>query len=170
MAVVGTRCQICALPVNHDHLVKLKGAFGIYRGEADEIYKPAFPFGPEHEWLKDSVALRVHERQNPALAEGQIHDGWINADVEDSNVYDGRDERAALHRVCWELAGKPGIWVLKDDPPLTNLLKLHWKQLFDFAGFGKSPEAWMLHDPRSKGKDGAKNLARIRACVGRIHI
>ena len=110
MGVTGTSCQICNMPVQQDHYIPANGMFMIYRGvPIDRDTEPIFPFGPEHEWLKQAVALRVSPGDEPQVLEGEIHDGWLEGpDGEDGvMVWDGVDERAALHSACWTLAGKP---------------------------------------------------------------
>jgi hypothetical protein len=57
------------------------------------------------------VAVAVRDGQAPAVVHGEIHDGHVDdRSIRDSMVWDGFDERAALHEVCWELAGKPERW------------------------------------------------------------
>lgn len=77
MGVHATFCLICGLPVQHDHYVASGGenCWAIYRAHN----KPAghFPFGTEHDWLLQGVAVsgsgEYHfGRLTPGLTEGGL--------------------------------------------------------------------------------------------------
>src|SRR4051812_1988922 len=107
MGVFSTYCQICGLPVQHDHYVAADGIFYIWRGDGDYGSEPAFAFGPEHAWLRDAVGLRLDDTDPDVIIEGLVHDGVFADYGSDGFVMDGVDDRAALHRACWVLAGQP---------------------------------------------------------------
>lgn len=170
MGVMASYCQICGAPVQHDHYVEMDNMLGIWRGGEDhEVCSPAFPFGDEHAWLKDAVALRLDERRQPVILEGRVHDGSIQSpdgsDFDDGLVFEGLEERAALHRACWEIAGRPQSWrevrrATADDPfaPFKQ-------QLFEFGAFADGGQAWLLVDPSSDSPEGRRNRARISKLV-----
>ena len=165
MGVMATYCQICGLPVQHDHYVPLAGMFGIYRGDADDECAPLVPFGPEHAWLKDAVAVRISDRQTAPVVEGEIHDGVVEVEDDDVFVMEGIDERAALHRACWDTAGRPEQWKQWEaDAPAP--IEPYREQLFDFARMIADGHGWMLIDPRSDSADGRRSRERIRALLG----
>src|SRR5688572_19792914 len=105
MGVSASYCQICGIPVQQDHYVPMGGMFAIYRGDAsDDDCQPVIPFGREHVWLKRAVAVAVRDGQAPAVVHGEIHDGYIDdGSIRDGMVWEGFDDRAALHEACWEI-------------------------------------------------------------------
>jgi hypothetical protein len=170
VGVLGTWCQICGIPVQQDHYVELDGMFGIYRGgESHEVCAPALPFAEEHEWLKDAVALRLSDAQDPVILEGRIHDGAVEKidgdSYDDGMVMDGIEERAALHRACWELAGRPDSWDKLGPRRKQEGLEIYQEQLFEFAGLVKDGKGWMLVDPRSDSDEARRNRVRIEALL-----
>jgi hypothetical protein len=176
MGVFASYCQVCALPVQHDHYVPMNGMYYINRGKPED---PNFVvrFGPEHAWLKDALALRLNEEQEPILLEGEIHDGGIERpsgegdgeeaayDFEDAFVADGVEERAALHRVCWELAGKPQTWAHPSELEAPAELRPYRHQLFQFKELMEAGSGWMLVDPRLDSADGRRSRERILALL-----
>ncbi len=108
MGITATYCQICQIPVNHDHYVPGENQFDIYRGAPKA--RSLFPFGSEHSWLLEAIGLRLSSDQTPVLLEGPVHDGWFEVSAQDANVWKGIEDRAALHRVCHEMAGRPELW------------------------------------------------------------
>jgi hypothetical protein len=161
MGVVGTFCQICGVATQHDHYVPMDGMFGIYRGgSGHEVCAPLVAFGPEHAWLKEAVGLRLRADQEPPILEGEIHDGrFEDSDEDDARVWDGIDERAALHKACWELAERPEVWKgARGDETLTS----YQQQLFEFGKLVEDGLGWMLADPRSTSPEGRRNAERIR--------
>lgn len=168
MGVTATFCQVCALPVNHDHYVPEGGMFRIYRGPVDRNGEPLVPFGPEHDWLLQAVALRLSDGDEPVVVEGPCHDGSFEAeDGDGAFVWDGLDERAALHRVCWELAGRPDTFEPLEDLPVDPAIEPFREQLFEFAGFIEAGHGWMLVDPRGDGPDARRSRERIARLLAR---
>jgi hypothetical protein len=72
VGVLSTYCQICGLPVQHDHYVALEneGYFRIWRGDGDDGCEPAVTFGPEHAWLRLAVGLRLDDTDPQVVIEG----------------------------------------------------------------------------------------------------
>ncbi len=166
MGVFASYCQVCGLPVHHDHYVPMEeqDRYTIYRGEAD--YESAVSFGPEHTWLKAAVAVRIDESQSPNVLFGEIHDGDIetkncSANKDDHDVGDGIGDRAALHQVCWEMADKPELWNEDMEYREWPEIKAYQQQLFDFESFIEDGKAWMLVDPRLSSEEGERNRKRI---------
>ena len=170
MGVMATYCQICGIPVHQDHYVPAPGGMmGIYRGGGDgEVVAPAIPFGDEHAWLKDAVGLALDGGED--VIEGEVHDGGFQdedgEDIDDSLVMDGVEDRAALHRRCWELAGKPESYDELEDVRMPDF-ETYREQLFDFKRFVADGNGWMLVDPAGKTPDAKKNRQRISKALGR---
>jgi hypothetical protein len=164
MRVMGTTCQICGMPVQHDHYVPANGMSGIYRGASGE-FQPLFHFGREHDWLRKAVALRLADDEKPQILEGEVHDGALESRNQTTVVLGGIDERAALHRICWELAGKREWKNLKNVHPAEDL-KPYMHQLFDFTALQSDQKGWMLVDPTLDTPDGQRNKARILKNLG----
>lgn len=126
MGVMGSWCQLCGLPVQHDHYVatEVRDRWNIYRHTPPSC-APAFAILPEHAWLLDAVYLGDGE---PAF--GLVEDGALGEHfVEDGCV---------VHRFCWELAGSPlEDPLLKVTPGLHEwqLLAGYHEQLFAFERF-----------------------------------
>ena len=171
MGVMATYCQLCALPVHHDHYgpvaaiagLTLKGVRGIYRGDGNDLIPPAVPFGPEHAWLKEAIGLRLRPEQEPSTITGTVSDGGF--DVEDGSVMNGIDERAALHKACYAMIGQPDVWQPEGFMPEAVELFPYQKQLFDFDGLIKNGLGWMLVDPRMETDDARRNRERIRGAM-----
>jgi hypothetical protein len=162
MGVTATYCQLCGLPVQHDHYVPLEGGMlGIFRGGESDQFTPVVAFGPDHEWLRDAVGLRLDAEQEPPLISGAVHDGEFDDRGPDGFVWDGLDQRAALHRLCFVAAGKPDRWPMntKIVPPLN--LEPYQQQLFDFAALVKDGLGWALVDPRRPTDEGRRSRERV---------
>lgn len=171
MGVTSTYCQICQLPVQHDHYVPSDGYFLIYRGNGEEVARE-FDFTDDHAWLKDAIALRLSVDQSPVLLEGQVHDGYIgeyDEDGEDSMVWDGIDQRAALHRACWKIAGQPDIWSPRGKPQADAWIEECRGQLFDFAKFARG-SWWKMIDPTLTTPFGERSRHRIEECVKQLRL
>lgn len=167
MGVMGTVCQICGMPVQHDHYVGEveSGLIGIYRGHGTSTYPPVFPFAREHEWLQQAVAVPGEDGET--LARGFVEDGSLTDAAGDTYfVLDGYDEHGAFHEACWRLAGLPTTY--EELRPVTYLheltyLKRYQGQLFDFQGLQADGKDWMLLDPDLPA--GQRNRARIEALL-----
>jgi hypothetical protein len=163
MGVLSTYCQICGLPVQQDHYVSLEGEgyFRIWRGDGDDGCDPAIAFGPEHAWLRRAVGLRLDDTVPDVIVEGLVHDGAFEDSGFDDFLMDGIDERAALHRVCWEMAGAPDTWepLARHEPPAAQ--EAYREQLFAFDLFVADGHGWMLADPAAETPDGRRNRQRI---------
>jgi hypothetical protein len=165
MGVFSTYCQICGLPVQHDHYVAAEGYFHIWRGDGDDESDPAFAFGPEHAWLRDAVGLRLDDADPDVIIEGPVHDGMFEDSGSVHFVMDGVDDRAALHRTCWALAGQPDTWEPLSDlqPPATEAR--YRQQLFEFAAFATDGHGWMLVDPAADSLEGSRSRQRIEELI-----
>lgn len=164
---MGTSCQLCGMPVQHDHYVGRgeHGLIGIYRGNGHSTHASVFPFGPEHEWLKRAVAVPA-EGDEPVAA-GWVEDGALqDQDGEAHLVMDGYDDYGAFHEACWRLAGEAqtceSLRALSYQHELTYL-KSYQGQLFDFEALKRDERDWMLVDPYSL--DGQRNRARIEGLI-----
>ena len=140
MGVVGTFCQLCGMPTQHDHYVPTGGMLKIYRGAqpgGGHDWAPGetpFAFGPEHAWLLDAVVLPWDEER---VLRGAIEDGVIDDGEGDPvMVWDGGDDGLALHHACWELQGSPrstGPAVRANDTHAWTMVEGYHEQLFEFA-------------------------------------
>src|SRR6185436_3778768 len=169
MGVHGTFCQLCGLPTQHDHYVPTSsGLLKIYRGSAEgggqrwESGERPFPFGPEHEWLKDAVVLPWDD---PRVLRGPIEDGAIeDAAGESVLVFEGGEEGLAFHHACWELQGSPpatGPAFRANHTHGWALVEGYHGQLFEFEELAADGKAWMLADPRND----ARSRRRIEAML-----
>ena len=174
MGVNGTYCRICGLPVQHDHYIPADGGmYVIYRGDG-ELHgaEMRVRFGPEHDWLKRGVALATYEGQEPRVIEGEIQDGVIEPasgggeddDLEDRFVGYGVDARAAVHAVCWELAGR-APWSGIEGARWTPELDRYHEQLFEFEQMIADGHGWMLVDPRLDTPEGNRSRERIEKII-----
>jgi hypothetical protein len=161
MGVTGTFCQLCAMPVQHDHYVPLHGRFAIYRGAAegggrDWSAERPFPFGPEHAWLKDAVAV---DRFGEGVSRGLVEDGHLEDPEKDDSVFvwNGGDEDAyVFHHHCWEATGKPtsGPATIRATGLLPySVVSLYHEQLFQFRELEADGKAWMLRNPASEPRN-----------------
>jgi hypothetical protein len=115
MGVMGTTCQLCGLPLAHDHYVPDARGYGlkIYRqaepggGHTWEPGERVITFGPEHAWLADAVA--VPRYGEPRVLAGPVQDGaMVDVNTEEvSHVFSGDDDAFALHKYCHTLMGSP---------------------------------------------------------------
>lgn len=113
MAVIGTYCEICGLPVQLDHYVdNPAGGLWIWREGADYC-EPAIAFGPGHAWLSRAVALCSDQALATLPMAGTVHDGYLylgGAGHDDGspalgvNVFPGVGGWSAAHHACWRLA------------------------------------------------------------------
>lgn len=176
MGVVGTFCQLCGLPTQHDHYVPTKsGMLKIYRGSSDngghrwEADERPFPFGPEHAWLKDAVALPWDEAK---VLHGPIEDGILETDEDSCMVFGGADDGLAYHRSCWELQGSPKSTdpaVSASETYLWSLVDGYHEQLFEFAELEADGKAWMLKDPATDARSRARIEALLTAGRKEVH-
>ena len=63
MGVMASYCQLCGMPVQHDHYVPTdrEDSWMIYRSSGAHGVKPAVAFGPQHEWLTRGVGVAQYE-------------------------------------------------------------------------------------------------------------
>lgn len=193
MGVLGSYCCLCALPLQHDHLVHGQetptietSPLKIYRGSLPggghkwRTGEPPFAFGPQHAWLAQVVGLaRFDDR--PELLMGTVLDGKLS-DAEGTHsvsIYTGCHDYVAFHRVCWQMMGAPrtasaALYSVVDEEWRTErsigtydwaLLASYHEQLFDFAGLVRDGYAWMLADPMGTSPASAHSRARIEAAL-----
>lgn len=156
MGVHATWCQLCGLPVQHDHYVEARGGgFNIYRGSLpdgghDWTHEPArpFAFGPQHAWLRDAAGVR---RGQPVVF-GTVEDGGLDTGAEEIFVADGDEDARVFHRFCWELMGKPSE--IENAPRAVQTLLFeqlypYQEQLFDFQRYAENGKGDWLLDPAS---------------------
>src|SRR5260221_8804656 len=112
VGVMSTYCQICGLPVQHDHYVPAEDGdyFHIWRGDGSDACEPIVAFGPGHAWLRQAVGLPFDDRSGETPVAGAVHDGYLTDGEDDFDVTDGFGDRVALHGACWRLAGRPIAW------------------------------------------------------------
>jgi hypothetical protein len=157
MGVLATWCQLCGLPVQHDHYVEARGGgFNIYRGSMpngghDWSNEPAqpFTFGPQHVWLRDAVGVR---RGGARPVFGIVEDGGLNPGSEEIFVADGDEDARVYHRFCWDLMGKPteaADALRAQQTVLFEQLYPYQEQLFDFQRFEENGKGDWLLDPSS---------------------
>lgn len=175
MGVTGTFCQLCGLPVQHDHYVpsgEMTGMLKIYRGDAPnggdwEENETPFRFGPEHEWLRDAVCLP--DGGGPVLR-GAVNDGFFQDARTDEQVmvWDGDEEGRAFHARCWEALGSPSE--IQAAPTAVGshswaLIQPYHEQLFAMLDFARDGKAWALVDPTGSSDEAARSRARIERFV-----
>lgn len=163
MAVIGTYCEICGLPVQLDHYVPAPdGGWWIWRDDGSADCDPVIAFGADHAWLSRAVALPWDETLPEPVVEGAVHDGCLETtDGDEIGVFPDIDDRGAAHYTCWQLAGRPNTWqALKDVPPSKNVEK-YQQQLFDFQACVDDGQSWMLADPGADTPDGRRSRQRI---------
>lgn len=170
MGVSATYCQLCGLPVQHDHYVPEAGGgmLKIYRGGepgGGHEWAPGetpFGFGPQHAWLLDAVVLGVGD----GPLHGRITDGGLETDDGDEEyVGDGADDGLVFHRACWERLGQPQDW---DSAPTARgthafaQVEPYQEQLFEFAELAADGKAWMLEDPGTSARSAERLAALVR--------
>ena len=160
---MSTYCQICGLPVQHDHYVPAEDGdyFHIWRGDGSDACEPIVAFGPGHAWLRQAVGLPFDDRSGETPVAGAVHDGYLTDGEDDFDVTDGFGDRVALHGACWRLAGRPIAWEPLEhlEPPAEE--EPYRQQLFDFDAFVADGHGWMLVDPDADSPDGRRNRRRI---------
>lgn len=172
MGVFASFCQVCALPLQHTCYVPHEGMYFIYRGP-DSGFEgsptPGFPFGPEHEWLRQAVALRFDPSEEPVVYRGEVQDGELIEGEIGVDVEDGLGDRIGLHARCWELSGR-AEW-----SALSEICKSEgWRevsafhgQLFEFDELLAAGHAWWTVDPDASTPEGQRSRARILSLLGR---
>jgi len=169
MGVHGTFCQLCALPVNHDHYIPTPGGMlRIYRGgksDAPQTWNDAeqpFPFTPDHDWLRSAVGI---EHGSNKILRGEVSDGNLTDDASGDTTmpFEGDDDARTYHAYCYEALGSP-----TDSRALTargthawSLLAPYHEQLFELQLLADDGKAWMLDDPTTS----PRSRDRIAACV-----
>lgn len=168
MGVHGTFCQLCALPVNHDHYVPTGGALlKIYRGTTkyeqswDEGESP-FPFTSDHAWLLRAVGI---EHGTNKILRGTVTDGNLTdtASGDTTMPFEGDDDARTYHAYCYDALGSP----TDSRAPSArgthawSLLAPYHEQLFELQLFADDNKAWMLADPATS----PRSRDRIAACV-----
>lgn len=149
MGVIGTFCQACGLPTQHDHYVPSASGPGlkIYRGsEPDgghrwESTERPFVFGPTHEWLKAAVVVR-----NEGVQHGTVEDGVLTVtDGESVFVGEGADDGLTFHAACWELSGRRARRT--EGTFRWSFVHAYQQQLFEVRALQDEGLGWMLEDP-----------------------
>ncbi|MFO0596660.1 MAG: DUF695 domain-containing protein [Myxococcaceae bacterium] len=175
-----TFCQLCGVPVQHDHYVpSFGGMLRIYRasregGGHDWAQEPSqpFPFDDRHAWLLDAVGVRT--LGDTGVVRGAVEDGGLTTeDGEEIYVSDGNEDAMVFHAWCWEAIGKPE----RSDDALHGGGLLPWaqlepwrEQLFDFAGFlAAGCGAWLEDPARSEASRSRieRHLAAAKSAATR---
>lgn len=165
MGVIGTFCQLCALPTQHDHYVRTPGdqMMEIYRGGQNVGVDRHFRFGAEHEWLTDAVGIRAEG----APSRGAASDGMIG----DLFVAEGAEDGVALHAFCYTLMGEPKSRtevVRTQGTHRWALVEPYQQQLFEFHFLREQGLAWMLADPRNDSRSRQRIEALLAAARSRL--
>lgn len=177
MGVMGSYCQLCRLPLQHDHYVPDPdggGGLAIYRGR-DPKGAPAMRLTRDHEWLADAVALPWVAGRPLA---GAVEDGVLVDATSGTKllVMAGDEDGLALHRRCWEMLGSPAA--AGDAAPLVGRgthgaaqIEPYLGQLFELADFVAHGAAWMLDDPRAAPKSRERiDAIRAQARANRLPV
>lgn len=165
MGVMASYCQLCGLPVQHDHYVATDrpDSWHIYRSSDPRDCTPVVPFGPEHEWLTQGVGVSHYEEEDPVM--GAVEDGHLEDESGEPHfVCRGDEDLALLHRACWEMAGSPRCFQSIGGAPRLHhwvLLSRYHEQLFEFEQLVKDGRGAWLVDPNLPA--GAENRQRIEA-------
>jgi hypothetical protein len=176
MGVHGATCQLCRLPLQHDHYVPQRGGAGmlkIYRGGSEggghewEEGEPVVRFGPEHAWLADAIGVPFGEG---ALLRGAVEDGSLTdaATGADAFIWDGDEDALAFHAYCWKRMGEPvraGDAVVSRGLHLAAFADTYAGQLYEFRELIDHGKGWMLADPRGTTGDARRSAARIDAIL-----
>lgn len=161
MGVHATFCQLCGLPVQHDHYVPSRsGGLNIYRasmanGGHDWSAEPQqpFPFTSAHAWLRDAVGLRRFD--GDGVVRGPVEDGGLG----DVYVGDGNEDALVFHHFCWELMGQPtdANVALRGAGQLGfEQLYSYQEQLFDFHRYAANGKSEWLLDPTTNARSRAR--------------
>ena len=165
MGVMASYCQLCGLPVQHDHYVATErsDSWSIYRSSHPGDTKPSIIFGPEHQWLTQGVGLSPYQEEDPVM--GFVEDGHLEDESGEPHfVCRGNEDLALLHRACWEIAGSPRCFQAIGSAPRLHqwvLLSRYQEQLFEFERLIKDGRGAWLVDPNSS--EGAESRQRIQA-------
>ena len=165
MGVMASYCQLCGLPVQHDHYVATErpDSWNIYRSSEPSFTRPALPFGPEHGWMTEAVGQDPYEDSDPVFGK----DGHLEDESGEPHfVCHGLEDRAVLHKACWEMAGQPrSFQTLAAAPRLHDwvLMSRYQEQLFEFEQLVKDGRAAWLIAPNLPA--GAENRQRIEALL-----
>src|SRR5262245_28464845 len=171
MGVTGSWCQLCRLPLQHDHYVPELGGgmLKIYRGsepngghrweDGERVVRP----GHEHAWLADAVAVPP---EGPVLR-GAVQDGTLvdRDSGETAFIWDGDDEAYAYHHHCWEVIGSPATMMVCPGGRGTHgwaVVEAYTGQLFELATYVDHGHAWALVDPRREPRS-RERIATIAA-------
>lgn len=168
MGVMGTYCRLCGLPTQHDHYVLTPGTavMKIYRQSSPgggHDFSPEddrFVFGPEHEWLKATVAVPREAIEGPVL-HGSVSDGELVQEDGSAGAFvaEGNEDRYAFHRTCWEALGRPAD--LSQVTPSAGtfdwaLVEPFQQQLFELQVLRDQGKAHMLADPAHEPRTRAR--------------
>ncbi len=110
MAVIGSICVACGMPVEHDHYTphSTNGALEIYRGSDPSTTSPIISFEPEHEWLKQAVALPRDKKLGKEVQKGFVEDAHLrNKEGVCFSILSGEGYSAFMHEECWKMASCP---------------------------------------------------------------
>jgi hypothetical protein len=176
MGVIGSHCQLCRLPLHHDHYVPDlagSGMLKIYRtsraggGHDFAPDEQVVTFTPDHWWMCRAVAI---PRSGDGVLRGTVEDGVLTDETTGKTafIWEGEDEAVAYHAYCWELMGSPET----DAAAITARGLLGWAivdaykgQLFEHHEFREHGYGWMLHNPAHP--KGTRSRARIQALLDR---
>ncbi len=178
MGVNGSHCQLCRLPVNHDHYVPSRdggGMLKIYRGgSADgghrwEDGEHVVRFSSEHAWLAEVVALN-RLPTGPRIIRGTVEDGMLtDATTGDTAlVMEGGEDAFALHEACWQRSGSPrdaAEVVAAHGTHPWAVIEAYDEQLFAMHDFVVHGPAWALVDPRGTSAAARRSSERIDALL-----
>ncbi|HEU0033931.1 MAG TPA: DUF695 domain-containing protein [Kofleriaceae bacterium] len=170
MGVIGSYCQLCRLPLSHDHYVQSAslGMLKIYRSTAEhgghdwEPGERVVRFGREHRWLRDAIAITREE--TPRVVEGPVEDGVLEAGDDHVFIWEGDDDGFAYHRFCYERIGSPRTLealVHGRGTHAASVVDTYGGQLFEFHELIDQGKGWMLVDPRLDTDDARRSRARI---------
>lgn len=171
MGVSATYCQLCGLPVQHDHYVPEAGGglLKIYRGSSPgggHAWAPGeapFPFGAEHAWLRNAVALCPRPDR---VLRGTCCDGVLTqASGAHEYVGDGAEDGLVFHHACWERLGRPQAWADARTARGTHAFAQvapYQEQLFEFAELAADGQAWLLEDPATSARSAERLAALVR--------
>ena len=166
MGVMGSFCQLCALPVQHAQYVRepnpgpgMSGLLRIVRGMS--VPKGGFALDERHAWLADAVVVAAASQDggDDEVVRGRIEDGWIEG-RDDIEVYSGSECGAVTyHHACWIRLGSPRR--IADTRAINgsytwSTLEVHHGQLFEFRELEIDGRAWMLEDPASSAPSAAR--------------